>query len=368
MFNLRKWVAKTLLVLTGIMPLLRCSSGYQQKDGKITFNGKEITDKSFVVLNDVFAKDSLYAYYKEKSIAGADIASFSAVDDSYAKDKNRVYYCDEFRDGKNYYMTKYQEISVVEKADPASFTLIGASYAKDNRFGFLAGQSFEVKDIATLTGINHSFAKDKVQAYFNRRPVPGSHGKTFALINDYYAKDTGHIYFIKPLETVKESVLVIPCNAASFKVLDYPFSKDDATVFYENVVITGADAASFSILESGYCKDNQAVFIRSKKITGADPATFAIFKDDGQLTQDDYYSSDKDNVYWLDKKLTNADRAHFKPLGHGYGTNGKQIFYKTSVMPQADPNTFKVYPHDVGDADAEDAATKYHSGKRIREE
>ena len=368
MFRIIKWAVKTILVLTGIFPLLRCSAGYQEKDGKITFNGKEITDKHFIVLNDAFAKDSLYVYYKEKSIAGADVASFTALDEWYAKDKNRVYYCNESRDGRNYYMTKYQEIAVVEKADPASFTLIEASYAKDNTHGFYAGRAFAVKDIASLTGINHLFAKDNAQAYFNCKPLPGSDGKTFQLLNDSYAKDTGHIYFFKPLETVKESVFALPCNRDRFQLLAYPFSKDETTVFYENLPLPGADPASFSVLQNGYSKDKNAVYIHAKKITGAHPASFAVLKDDGRLTQDDYYSSDDLAIYWFDKKLTGAHKTGFTPLGHGYATDGKNIFYKTAVLPHADAGSFKVYPHDVGDADAEDATTKYHSGKKVREE
>ncbi|MEO6722391.1 MAG: hypothetical protein ABIN67_18630, partial [Ferruginibacter sp.] len=74
MFKLIKWCIKTILILTGIMPLFRCSSGYRQKDGKITFNGKEITDKNFIVLNEAFAKDSTTAYYKDRSFDYADVA------------------------------------------------------------------------------------------------------------------------------------------------------------------------------------------------------------------------------------------------------------------------------------------------------
>lgn len=353
-------------MLTGILPLLRCSSGYQENNGKKTFNGKEITDKHFVVLNESFAKDSLYAYYKEKSIAGADVASFRAIDDAYGKDRNRVYYCDESRDGKNYYMTKYQVVTVVEQADPVSFKLIGSGYAKDRLHGFFGSKLFIVKDIASLTGINSHFSKDDVQAYYNCRPLTGSDGKTFELINDYYAKDTNHLYFCKPLETPKESVLVIPCNRAGFTLLEYPFSKDDAKVFYENLVINGAGAASFTVLENGYSKDNSAVYIETRRIAGADPASFEIFKDDGQLTQDDYYSRDKVGIYWFDKKITCTALAAFKALGHGYATDGMNVFYKTNIINNAEVQSFKVYPHDFGDADAEDGHTKYHSGKRVR--
>ena len=107
-FKIMKWCVKMILVITGIIPLARCGSGYNKKDGKITFNGKEITDKNFVVLSEEFAKDSTTAYYKEYPLSGAEVASFVAVDEHYAKDKKKVYYCDEYREGQNYYLTKKQ--------------------------------------------------------------------------------------------------------------------------------------------------------------------------------------------------------------------------------------------------------------------
>jgi DNA-binding helix-hairpin-helix protein with protein kinase domain len=56
-----KSLVKALLTLTGIFSLFKCSSGYNEKEGKITFNGEEITAKNFVVLNEVFAKDDSIA-------------------------------------------------------------------------------------------------------------------------------------------------------------------------------------------------------------------------------------------------------------------------------------------------------------------
>ena len=63
-FKLFKWVFKSILVILGILPFSRCGSGYKEKDGKVFFNGREITDKSFVVLNNKFAKSDTKIYYK----------------------------------------------------------------------------------------------------------------------------------------------------------------------------------------------------------------------------------------------------------------------------------------------------------------
>ena len=39
--------------------------------------------------------------------------------------------------------------------------------------------------------------------------------------------------------------------------------------------------------------------------------------------------------------------------------------HKTGVIKNADTKSFKVYPHDFGDADAEDTKNKYHEGRKV---
>jgi len=367
MFRILQWALKSLLLVSGILPFMRCAQGYQEKDGVKTYNGEAVTDKDLVLLNEAFAKDSGHAYYKQHAIAGADAASFVAVDLSYAKDAAKVYYCDEQRDGRNYYLSKYQVIKTVAGADAPSFTALEAGYCKDRLQAYYGGQAFRVKDLASLTGINAHFAKDNVQAYFNCKPIPGSDGKTFTLLDDAFAKDSGHIYYYADQGSVKESVFVLPCNSASFKVLAYPFSKDDVHVFYRQQPIAGADAATFTVLSNGYAKDKNAVYIHAKKIRGAAVDSFEVLTGE-ELTSEDYYSKDHDAVYWYDKKLATASPSSFTALGHGYATDGKRIYYKTGLLANANAATFRVYPHDMGNADATDATNQFHRGKMAGEE
>ncbi|MEO6313505.1 MAG: DKNYY domain-containing protein [Chitinophagaceae bacterium] len=362
------YAGNALLLVSVLLLLISCGTGYEEKNGKISFNGKEITDPHFIILNDAFAKDSQYAYYKEKSIENADISSFEAVDLFYAKDKNRVYYCDEFRDGKNYYLTKYQVIELVEHAIPASFRGIEAGYATDGRNGFYKNHLFAVKDIGTLKGIDEFFAKDTIQVYFNRKPVAGSDGQTFEIIDDRYAKDKQHIYYYGHKGETKDGIDVLPADRTSFRVLAYPYSRDSTRIFFENVTVAGADAATFTLLEYGYAKDKTAVYLNSKKLADADPATFELFKENASLTQDYYYAKDKNNVYWLNTIVKDANPQRFAVLGHGYGRDSEHIFYKTSSLKNAEIKTFEVYPHDVGNADAADATGKYHDGKKLAPE
>jgi hypothetical protein len=363
MFKLLKWFFKTLLVLTGIISSTRCGSGYKEKDGKVYFNGKEITDKSFVVLNEVFAKDSSFAYYKEATIEYADLATFIALDEHYAKDKNSVYYCNEFRESQNYYLTKKKTINTIGNVDPSTFTALENGYAKDKKLAFFEGTSFPISDVASFKSINPYFAKDDHHAYFNLKPIKGSDGKSFELINSNYAWDSLHVYYYGYPGQMEPEIYTIPCNRSTFQVLDYPYSKDKDFVFYENKKMNGLNAPSFTILKYSFSKDSSSVFFETKKIEGADVSTFKVFEENDSLSQDFYYTRDKNNIFWMQQKVNVMATEQFKVLGHGYGSDGQQVYYKTSIVKNADPKSFKVYPHGIGNADAEDARNKYSEGK-----
>jgi hypothetical protein len=147
-FKVMKWIIKTILMILGVIPFSRCSSGYKEKDGKVTFNGKEIDSKGFVVLNRSFAKNDSTVYYKERAFEYANVATFIALDEHYAKDKDKAYYCDEYREGQNYYLTKKQTILTIENAIPASFESLQGDYARDGRQAYYKGIAFKVKDAA----------------------------------------------------------------------------------------------------------------------------------------------------------------------------------------------------------------------------
>ncbi|MEP7265611.1 MAG: DKNYY domain-containing protein, partial [Bacteroidota bacterium] len=345
MFKLIKWIFKTMLVLTGIMSFTKCGSGYKKKDGKIYFDGKEITDKSFVVLNDAFAKDSTTAYFKNYPFQYADVATFEAVDEHYAKDKNKVYYCDEYREGQNYYLTKRQTIDELEDVHPESFVALEYGYAKDSKNAYFEGIAFKVKDVASLKSINTFFAKDDTHAYLNQKPIAGSDGKSFEITDNNYAKDATHIYYYDYTGEKNHDIGVIPCNRETFAILEYPFSKDKTSVFFAGKKIDGVDGNTFKMLGHEYSKDKNAVYIETKKLNGADASTFEVFKENDEFNDEFYYTKDHATIFFADKPLKGADVSSFKVLGKCYGTDGKQIYFKTAIVKGANPLTFKVYPH-----------------------
>jgi hypothetical protein len=365
MFKLIKWSIKALLLVTGALSLIKCSSGYRKKGGKVLFNGREIIDKNFIVLSKEFGKDSTTAWYKDKPFHKVDIATFEAIDDHYAKDKSSVYFCDEYRDGQSYYLTKRQTITTVLKAIPASFVTLGHGYAKDSHSAFFESTAFIVKDIATLKSINKNFVKDDFQAYYDLHPITGSDGKTFELLNGEFAKDTANIYFFGYTEGKSKNIYKLSCDKETFEVLVYPYSRDQASVFYEGSKIIDAHAPTFNVLGNGYSKDKDHIFFRSGKMTDANVASFVQYEENESGTGEFCYAKDDKAVFMGGKKINGADIASFKVLTLGYGSDNNQVFYKTSPVKKADPASFKVYAHGYGDTDAEDAKNKYLAGVKV---
>lgn len=363
-FKFSKWVFKTIYLIIGSL-LFKCNTDEKEK---VTFNGKVTTDKNFIVLNNQFAKDSANAYYKSRSFSFADVPTFEALDDHYAKDKNKAYYCDEYREGQNYYMTKSQTIVEVKNVDPASFVSLNYGYAKDTKSAWFQGLSFEVKEVSSLVSINYYFAKDDVLAYLNLRPINGSDGKTFTITDQNFAKDSLHIYYYGYTGEGQSNICIIPCERQTFQILDYRYSRDNNHVFFLGFRLKDAQPQTFQILDEEYSKDKNNVYFQERKIDRADPETFVVFMENGMYGHDVNYSKDKHYVFMDDKKIENADVSSFMVLGENYARDKQHVFYKSKIVKNADPASYKVYPHDMRDADSEDRSYKYHEGTKLDRE
>lgn len=350
-----------ILMITGVISFVKCSSGFTKKGDKVYYNGEEI-GKDFVILNDQFAKNDSSAYYKMKSISEADVPSFEALNENYAKDKTNVFYCDEEREVKNFFMTKRQGVYILEGADAPTFKMIASQsfgYAKDKKRGYINGRAFDVKDVASLELIDNIFLKDKYQVYCYRVPVQGSDPASFQNIGEYYYKDKNRIYTFKN----GNEMVIVPCSPVSFAIIEYPYSKDATNVFHVEHKISGADVATFKKLENEYSKDNFSAYFEDKKIDGADAATFEVDKGYENTTDESYFAKDKNHVYQKNKIFPDVDLKTFQALEQGYTKDSKHVYFDRKIVKGADPVTFECFGLQVGAADSKDSRNKYLKGK-----
>lgn len=216
------------LVLLCLLPWLHaCDAPYEKKDGTWQYDGHRIQvtqANAFKPLKGPFAKSPEGGYFRGSLIDDSDGASFEALDDHYARDKVRVYHCDTYRKGQDYYTVKYDRIDVLKAADAASFRIIKDGYARDAAHLYFIGTRVAVRDLESFVVLEHDYAKDKLVGYYQRTPVPGSDGASFTILNSSYAKDKSFVYysFTERSETnvaaVPRSVRVDGANAATLEV------------------------------------------------------------------------------------------------------------------------------------------------------
>ncbi|MBK9272330.1 MAG: DKNYY domain-containing protein [Saprospiraceae bacterium] len=363
LIKLLKWFAKSILVLLGILPLIRCSSGYKDEGGKTYFNGKEITDRKFKVLNEVFAKNDSMVYYNDILIDGADPFSFQALDKQYAKDKNFVYFCDEFREGQNYYLTKKSKIQKIEIADVASFEVLSEAYARDHHRGYYRGNAFDLNDPASLEVLDVRFVKDQYNVYFEQNPVKNAIPSKFQIINHHYAEDGEKVFYFGYRSDLYNGIHILTQHTDRFVLLQYPYSKHHSAVYFYYFKLSEADPFSFEVLGNFYAKDKNRVYFENKEILGADPLSFQLISfesDNNDLIQ---FAKDHQKVFWKDKIIQKATANSFKVLGLDYSTDGNRVYFEDKMLQNANPKTFSVQRHGHGDFDAEDSENQYFKGK-----
>lgn len=217
-------------------------------------------------------------HYRELPIEGADPKSFQALNDNYAKDKDRVWYGDTYRKGQEYYLIKHPRLKVLD-ADAATFRYLDYDYARDKSSVFYEGVAFSVKDIATFELIDRAYARDRVTGYYYQRPIPGSDGSSFAMLGHGYSKDARHVFYstLEPrgTEPIRRSIPVKGAKPDSFKVIDDGYAADASQVYYKAEALT-QDVATFTVLQLGYAKTGNVVYHQGKAVPGADAASFAM--------------------------------------------------------------------------------------------
>ncbi len=283
--------ARAIIVLTASAMLWACEDGaYEKRDGQWHFDGHLIEVKHprrFTPLGkahdatSVFAKDPEVAYFRGTVIEGSDGSTFTPLDAHYARDKARVYFCDTFRKGQEYYLTKYNRVAVLDGVSLGSFRLLTHGYARDTTRLYYEGIHVPVADLESFELLEDSFQRDRIRGYYMRRPIAGSDGSTFRVMDAGYSRDTSSVFFAhyraEDPELLNTTVRVKGASPAEFVVKGGGYAVDSKRVYHSGTPIS-SDAASFQMLASAYAKTSAAVFYDGKLIPGADAASFVVLE------------------------------------------------------------------------------------------
>jgi len=413
---------KTLLILIPIAVILVVGlllywfsspiieDGYSKKNGIVHFAGNRIEIEmdyadydTFEILggiaNDMtnqdcmwdnytglYAKDKNNIYYNSRTLKNADLNSFEYIERYYAKDRNAVYFAG----------------IKLEDAELNSLEFINCDYLKDKQYVFYGNQKIEGADPDTFVILNDFFRKDKNSVYYeNRSPnyevikLANADPDSFSIINPYYSKDKKRVYY---KHTDPDSLLITVhtievADADTFKIVDdnEVFAKDNKYAYLHGQVLKGLDGPSFDIV-GGFYKDKNSVYYGNSKLSGADPKTFTAFP--GQFYGKDansayqmaspifgidletfqpleclgscWLTKDKNNIYYTNKIIENADLDTFHYVSAGYSKDKYNFYWQGKVIENADIETFKIF--DYYNIYAKDKNKFYKDGKEMTQE
>ncbi|MCA9364721.1 MAG: DKNYY domain-containing protein [Candidatus Moranbacteria bacterium] len=227
-------------------------------DKKVYYSGESMGDAvdpvTFTVFseNDSYAKDKNHVYYRGKVFSGADPGTFELLSKSgFSRDESHVYYSNK----------------MVSGADPGTFVFFNenSSYTHDKNFVYYYSESNNVE------------------------PIPGADVSTFSFVpeNVRYARDIGQVYY---------NGLIVSRNPSTFFMYSGSlYAKDSDGVYYEGVRISGTNPDMFQLVSGPvsdgsddfslpyympYAKDDRHVYFNGKILPGADPSNFYLFFDE----------------------------------------------------------------------------------------
>jgi hypothetical protein len=125
--------------------------GYARDAARVYFEGVAFPVKdvaSFTVLEYSFAKDRFTGYYLQEPIIGSDGPTFTGIDNHYARDKDHVFYSRLDTGGAGIAAVK---TVALDGAQPASFVTLDSGYAKSGDIVFYQGHLVHGASAASFT-------------------------------------------------------------------------------------------------------------------------------------------------------------------------------------------------------------------------
>lgn len=313
---------KGLVLLSGLLVIVIATAGYYLPRHKIiTANRTQCQVEGRYVYNHGKIRPGEIVY-------GADKATYVALDDYYAKDKNTVYLANHpFAD-----------------ADLASFETLGGGYAKDKENIFANDLILKNVDRATFKVLSDNFAQDKNNFYYVSLAIPILKNKStpsdVKVFKEYYVQVGNQLYYGGQLTDTHP-------DFATLQELSPIYAIDKDHVYDHGEIIPGANPKNFHVIDdSSYMStDGSTVFAGSIPVPDLDASTTVAFG---------IYAKDTDTVYAFNDPAQDIDPASLHLLGGAnslYGVDKNYVWYGDTPLKSLDPNSAVVsangeYIHD----------------------
>ena len=278
--------------------------------------------------------------FAERKPEGYDSSTFERLDDTFAKDINHVYYNNR----------------ILEEADPTSFRILKGNYSADNSHVWYYDRNVEGANPRTFVtpdnnnslDVSYSIvlAHDDHDYYCGVHPLHVADMASFKQKGSSWAIDSLHVYYLGVGQIGKSKVPIGDYH--TFRALNNSYAADDKCVYFQNKVVEGADPESFVALKEGYHygQDKNCIYYQARATSIKD--LNALKHKDIEYGLGNAFHSDGTTVY-NPELMPMPDGTDFatihrvEPYRDWYADK-RRVYYKNRLLPEANPQTFKILP------------------------
>lgn len=270
---------------------------------------------------------------------GYDPSTFERLNESFAKDINHVYFCNE----------------ILEDADPKSFRALNEEYSADSQHVWYKEDVIEGANPQTFVApvknnsldFSIGLAHDDHDYYSQNHPLHVADMSSFKQIDGSWAVDRQNVYFIGMEAEIGKDVVPIG-DFRTFHALNDFYASDSKNVYYKNKIVDGADPKTFAPLygENNFGKDKKRVYYKARatsirdldalKHGNMDYGLYEAFHTDGKTVYNPELMAMPDG----------SDFATLHRVEHyrDWYADKNRVYYENRLLPEANPQTFKVFP------------------------
>ena len=351
--------------------------------------------------NDYFAvNDTLYWADKEHPF-DADLASFSSINCTWAKDETHIYYKDEVVYKGGYETAEifdelllrvddkiisnrgiiaganakewhrlifpfyacadrlfYQQ-ELLDKGDPNTFEALDDNRFKDKSNVYIFDNDFEIVDTIfdinteNIVLIDECFLKTPDTVYFQELAIQDADPDTFEVLEYGFSRDKKAVFCNQ--EKLPE------LNPLDVTILNHNFIHDNNTLYYQSTRLD-IEVSNMKVLNDDIVKDNRHVYYKTHYLSGAEASSYQLstrfFQRDNQgiyhnqhrlplnadetVFLDEVYAVDNLRVFFIDSEIMDADVSSFKVIGNNVSVDKNNVYFREKRVEHADPASFKI--------------------------
>lgn len=277
--------------------------------------------------------------YAARKPEGYDPATFERLNDTFAKDINHVYYCNE----------------ILEDADPKTFRALSEEYSADSRYVWYRENKIEGANPQTFVApekndsLNFTIglAHDDHDYYNKNNPLHVADMGSFRQIDGSWAVDRLNVYYIDLKAEIGKDIVPIG-DYSTFRVLNHLYAVDAKCAYYKNKIVEGADPKTFVVLDGGndYGQDKNRVYYQDRGTTIRNLDALK-HRNMGNGLYETFHTDGK-TVYNPELMAmpvgTDFSTIHRVERYRDWYADKNRVYYENRLLSEAKPQTFKVFP------------------------